>query len=338
MLKLVVEHIIFILGVLCIFSGCAKQGDILVLRGDYLRQEPPGDTPKVFAPDIISHGYHEHCLTISPDGNEMSWSTSSSDHNHYAVIYMKREHDIWQNPVIANFTLTPDDMAPRFSPDGKRLFFCSRHAVPNMADEKENFDIYYVEKSGDSWSDPVNLGGPVNTGNNEFAPSFSANGNVYFQYWGDSGEKSDIYFSRFESGQYQEPQRLEYGISAADYDGGPFISPDEDYLLFQSVRPENIGNHNTNLYLSFRDENDGWSRPINLGESINASGNPIHPMISPDGRYLFFATNSKRAHFELSGRTYTDLVREYQSVRNGYGTHYWVDAKIIEALKPDELK
>ncbi len=52
-----------------LFSVCAQYDDSNEITGPYLGQKPPGETPETFAPGLISHGYHEHCLTISPDGN-----------------------------------------------------------------------------------------------------------------------------------------------------------------------------------------------------------------------------------------------------------------------------
>ena len=49
--------------------SCSNEKDSSILKGNYLGQNLPGETPEVFAPGIISYGFHEHCLTISPDGN-----------------------------------------------------------------------------------------------------------------------------------------------------------------------------------------------------------------------------------------------------------------------------
>ena len=45
--------------------SCSNEKDFPVLTGDYLGQNPPGETLEVFASGIISHGFHKHCLTIS---------------------------------------------------------------------------------------------------------------------------------------------------------------------------------------------------------------------------------------------------------------------------------
>ncbi|MFC1725028.1 hypothetical protein ACFL4T_05325 [candidate division KSB1 bacterium] len=322
---------------LILFCFCAEQTDFPTLKGDYLGQKPPGMEPEVFAPGIISHGFHEHNLTISPDGDEMLFTTSSGDHKYYAIIYVKRKNNIWQKPEIAPFSGKYLDMGPRFSPDGKKIYFCSKRPVSEDMKENSNYDIWVIERREEAFSESVNLGSPVNTDKNEAFPSIAANGTIYFHYWEEKGSESDIFFSRFENGSYQEPERLEFGISTEHYEGSPFIAPDESYLLFQAIRPDGYGN-NTNIYISFKTKNNTWSKPVNIGKPVNPAGYPISPMISPDGKYFFFATNSTRESFQFSNRSYSELIKTFKSYRNGYGTIYWVDAKIIEKFKPENLK
>ena len=328
--------VILLLGII-LFLHCISTDDFPRLKGPYLGQKPPGQTPKVFAPGIISHGFHEHNLTISPNGDEMFFTTSSGDHKHYAIIHVQRKNNIWAKPEIASFSGNHSDMGPRFSPDGKKVYFCSKRPVPGSMEENSNYDLWVIDKHGESLSEPVHLGSPINTDKNEAFPSIAVNGTIYYHYWEEKGSESDIYFSRFKNGKYQRPQRLEFGISTEQYEGGPFIAPDESYLLFQAIRPDSY-HKNTNIYISYKNHDNTWNKPVNLGEAVNSSGYPISPMVSPDGKYLFFATNSTKDSFTYSGKSYSELIKLYKSHLNGYGTLWWVDAKIIDELKPNDLK
>jgi len=69
------------------------------------------------------------------------------------------------------------------------------------------------------------------------------------------------------------------------------------------------------LYITFQQSNGRWIEPINMGEGINSSAYDWVPYVTPDGKYFFF-----------------------NSMRSGSWDIYWVDAKIIEDLKPKELK
>ncbi|UCE07569.1 MAG: PD40 domain-containing protein, partial [bacterium] len=128
-----------------VILSCNSKDTFPVLKGPYLGQKPPGIMPEVFAPGIISHGFHEHNLTISPDGDEMFFTTSSGDHKHYAIIYVQRKNNIWAKPEIASFSGNHSDMGPRFSSDGKKVYFCSKRPVPGSMEENSNYDLWVID-------------------------------------------------------------------------------------------------------------------------------------------------------------------------------------------------
>ena len=77
------------------------------------------------------------------------------------------------------------------------------------------------------------------------------------------------------------------------------------------MRPDGYGDFD--LYVSYRKEDGTWTKAKNMGESINTPARESVSVVSPDGKYLFF-----------------------MSRRNGIGELFWVDANIIEALRPKE--
>jgi Tol biopolymer transport system component len=68
------------------------------------------------------------------------------------------------------------------------------------------------------------------------------------------------------------------------------------------------------LYISFQTKMGTWTEAINMGKIINSFVS-FSATVSPDGKFLFF--------FSLRDRDYR---------------FYWMDAKIIEQLKPKSLK
>ena len=80
-------------------------------------------------------------------------------------------------------------------------------------------------------------------------------------------------------------------------------------MVFDSNRPGGYGEFD--LYVSFRKTDDTWGEAVNLGPDINDESFANCACLSPDGKYLFYSHAN-------------DI--------------YWVDAKIIEYLKPEELK
>jgi hypothetical protein len=63
-------------------------------------------------------------------------------------------------------------------------------------------------------------------------------------------------------------------------------------------------------------------------------------MLSPDGKYLFFSSGrSIHPTYRETSITFGEKVRMMNAPGNGRNEDiYWVDAKIIEELKPKELK
>jgi Tol biopolymer transport system component len=285
----------------------------------------------------------------------MYYATSSSDHEVYVIVRVWQEGGVWRGPEIAPFSGEHMDMGPSFSPDGQTLYFTSRRPLPPRTTEdpsgdsaqaqKANrdrepakgrkFDIWRVDRVGDSghaWSEPVHLGSPVNTDANEIFPSVAADGTLYFQFYELRGGESDFYTSELVDGEYQQPVRLEYGISTEGYESHPAVAPDESYLLFQSTRPGGYGG--VDFYVSFRNDDGTWSEPTNLGEAISEPGNVISPMLSPDGKYVFFARNGPAEAFSFRGSSFTDLLGRLRGPENGYGCLYWVDAEVVYEVHP----
>jgi len=66
----------------------AQQKDFPRLAGPYLGQKPPGMTPEIFAPGIVSSEHQEHSsLAFSPDGNYLFFTkyTEGSHEDFYWV-------------------------------------------------------------------------------------------------------------------------------------------------------------------------------------------------------------------------------------------------------------
>ena len=120
-------------------------------------------------------------LALSSNSNEALFAAQNMVKDRSVLIYMKRKNEVWSEPKIASFSGKFHDMEPFFSKDGLRLYFVSNRPLDLRTSTPKDFDIWYVQREQLSapWSDPINLGAPINTKNNEFYPSVSANGNLY---------------------------------------------------------------------------------------------------------------------------------------------------------------
>jgi hypothetical protein len=95
-------------------------------------------------------------------------------------------------------------MHPSLSPNGKLLFFSS-----NRRDGQGGFDIYVCKKTGDTWSEPVNLGPLVNTPGHEVMPFYQSTGRLFFSSNRHPGlGKYDIYYTENVDGVWVTPVNL----------------------------------------------------------------------------------------------------------------------------------
>ena len=294
----------------------------------YLGQKPPGMMPEVFAPGIISKGFHELNISISPKGDEIFYVTSDRDYKLYNIIQLKKVNNQWMPPEVAPFSGFHIDNSLCFDADGNRLFFRSKRPPGGTGVNRNDGNFWVVEKTEGGWSPPVMLEGPVNTEKNELALSVAANDTIYFSAVYEPAHGGDIYYSKRKNGKYMLPEKLDWGISTKHGEGRPFISPDENYLLFQSDRPGSLGQND--IYVSFKKHDGSWGEPKNLGTPVNSEASDFAPSVSPDGKYLFFSSYRTMNPKNFQGKTYQELMSLYLDPRNGYATLFWVDAKIID--------
>jgi len=170
------------------------------------------------------------------------------------------------------------------------------------------------------------LSGPVNEkGNTEFI-SFAANGNLYFT--SDRNDTSfDVYRSRLVEGQYQPAESLGPAVNDGRYTIEAFVAPDESYILLGSFALDSLGN--ADLYISYNRGGD-WSKPVNLGSTINTRARDYSPRISPDGKYLVF---SSERGFPTDNReqpmTYDDFMQKTRGTMNGLGNIYRIPMEYV---------
>jgi hypothetical protein len=229
----------------------------------------------------------------------------------------------WSNPEVASFAGRYGDLEPAFSPDGQKLYFSSNR--PLNGTTAKDFDIWVTEKRGNQWQEPRNLGLPINTPMDEYYPSITRSGNLYFTAaYKNAIGKEDIYVSKWENGKYSEPLPMDTAINSKTYEFNAYVSPEEDLILFTSYgRPDDKGRGD--LYLSRKDKHGNWLPAINL-VALNSDRLDYCPFVSFDKKVIYFTS-------ERSGlsKTYADqavtlagLVKSYTSTQNGGGDIYWV--------------
>ncbi len=134
----------------------SQQGEFPKLSGPYLGQKPPGLTPEIFAPGIVStESAREFSGTFSPDGKEYYFFRFADG---AGMMVTRLIGDRWSEPRPASFNSKYIDNEPHITPDGKRMFFCSNRPFPGSGGQRIMTQVWVMERDGDTWGAPKHLG------------------------------------------------------------------------------------------------------------------------------------------------------------------------------------
>ena len=141
---------------------------------------------------------------------------------------------------------------------------------------------------------PVRLGPAINQFRKQYLPAVTAD-EQYFLYTGRAGatgdNDEDIYIAEKRPDGWSSPKPISEAVNTPDNEGAASISGDGKTLVFTACdRPDSKGS--CDLYISYR-IGDKWSRPVNLGGTVNSSGWDSQPSLSADGRTLYFASERR---------------------------------------------
>lgn len=301
------------------YNGIAQTTSV-----NYYNQIFPGKMPKLFAPGIISDGMANRDFAISPDDNEIFYTIQAKDFLASTIIYCKKVNGKWGKPEVASFSGKYKDLEATFSPDGTKVYFSSNRPS-SVTDSTDDFDIWYVTKEKGVWGNAVRLDDNVNSSKDEFYPSITKSGNLYFTLEAENGKgKEDIVVCNWVNGAYHKPESLPEAINTKGYEFNAFVDPDEKFILFTGYgRAGGLGGGD--LYLSKKDAAGNWQQTVQLPSSINSNKIDYCPFVTRDKKYLFFT--SSRAGEDLPFKTnknFAQIKTLLNAAGNGYDDIYWV--------------
>ena len=201
-------------------------------------------------------------------------------------------------------------MESYISPDGNRQFFTSNRPPSS------NTDIWMTDRApGSTWTSPVLLPGPVNSGSVDGSACVTNNGTLYFKSLRGGGTGGSIlYRSKPVGGVYSGVESLGNIIPTGPGESEPFMAPDESYLIF--ISETRTGGHGGwDLWISFRKPDSSYTSPVNMGPGVNTCDDEYGPRVTADGKYLFFTRENRGNTMDI----------------------YWASSGIIDSLKSTAL-
>jgi len=275
----------------------SKDKDSVVIESPYFGQKPPGITPEAFAPGIVSTDNWEAGGVFTPDLKEFYFIREVGETEEEKT--MKFMVYQYKDNKWRDSIISPRVGQPFISPDGGTM-----HLGRRYKERKENGD----------WSEIKNLDStlyniPI------MRLTVSAKGTYVFDAMGEGV----LRYSRIIEGKREDSKLFGEEINSGTANAHPFIAPDESYILWDGRRENGYGN--ADIYVSFKQKDGSWGKAINLGDKINTAASENGARVTPDGKYLFFNRSVGKV---MPTDKYEDV------------NMFWVDAKVIKTLKPNE--
>lgn len=190
-----------------------------------------------------------------------------------------------------------NEINPLIAPDGKTLYFARISHPNNTHGDKGSQDIWYadLDPASNKWGPARRMGFPLNKEEYNCAYSITPDGNTMLvkgQYANGNYETRGFSISKRTASGWSPPQKLDIpnyaGMSKGQFDCG-FMSADGKVLLMAFSEKKN--SKEDDIYVSFRQKDGSWSKPMNLGAEVNTGDTETTPFLAPDGATLYFSSN-----------------------------------------------
>lgn len=193
---------------------------------------------------------------------------------------------LWTLPELLFENIDAKDIgAANISADGSEIYFSSSA----LGDSYGSCDIYCVKFADGKWSAPNNINS-INTPEWESQPCLSVDGKeLYFVRGNKKLSTTDLFVSyKDDNGNWSKAERLNSKINTNGNERSPFIHYDGKTLYFSSDSHPGMGGYD--LFMSRRDANGEWSKPVNLGYPLNSLNDEMNLVVSNDAVKAFISS------------------------------------------------
>lgn len=226
---------------------------------------------------------------LMKDGNGLKIGNPQED------FYLSRKDSAgnWKKAVPLGLPVNTDENegAQTLSADGRVLIFtgCGR------TDGIGSCDLYISIQINGSWTVPVNMGEPVNSGAWESQPSLSADGRILYFVSNRKGGKGKMDICRAVKTSVSPDGIPLFGdvtnvseLNTFGDDHSPFIHPDGKTFYFATDGRPGLGG--SDIFVT-RLKDEKWTEPVNLGYPINTNRNEEGLVVEISGEKAWYTTD-----------------------------------------------
>ncbi|MBN1415168.1 MAG: PD40 domain-containing protein [Bacteroidales bacterium] len=191
-----------------------------------------------------------------------------------------------------------DEYWPSISAD-EQILVITRLTEGKFIHGNKQEDFYISNWTEEGWGPLREAGYPLNSPDNEGAQTISANGRrMVFTGCNrpDGLGRCDLYLSEKMGENWSIPVNIGTPVNSNFTETQPSLSADGKTMFFASDRPGGCGA--VDIWVCREGDDGKWTKPVNLGDTVNSSGNEMSPFIHPDGKTLYLASDG---HIGLGG-------------------------------------
>jgi hypothetical protein len=243
----------------------------------------------------------------------------------YAITNISSPIDVTFENIGKEVNSAFSDLGPYITPNKTELVFSSNRAEGNQCEKPRKqgytFDAYMSINKAGKWGRATNMGSSVNTPLNERVSSISSDGGIMFFYIDneESTKDGDIYVSTANGKTFNIPVSLKGLVNSGAEESNASISNDGSKLYFASDRAGGEGEKD--IYVAKKLPNGDWAEPKRLSNTINTIYNEDYPVIMPDDKTLYFASEGHNNYggYDIFKSEWVDTLNDWSTPENiGY--------------------
>lgn len=249
--------------------------------------------PEVFGADVLSGG-EVFRGSFAQDGRTFYFFKKiTSAEEDYRIFSSQLTNGKWSSPQQITLGGEYSDLYPSISKDGRRMVFVSYRPAPGDTSTKRNAYLWYVDKKGNEWGEPVFITSVNKFGHYHSWAEIGFDGNLYFRQTTPDWRGNQTFVSRWNGKEYTAPllveevERWKNWKSDVRIAGGSFSPDGKVVFLDTAARNPKTGKGASDIWVSFKTGNQ-WSEPKPLGADINSDGYDNFHFFSPNGKELYF--------------------------------------------------
>lgn len=252
----------------------------------------------------INTAASEYYPCMTADGQTLLFTRDVTDsrvrEGHQEDFYIAtRDGEGWSNAQpLREINTVQNEGAPTLSADGSLLIFTACEGIDGSfggdRTGQGSCDLFFSQRSGNTWSPAKNLGAGINTYEWESQPSFSADGRTLYFIRGrrtaEGIKGQDIFVSELnDEGRWTRPIPIIGKVNTPGEEESVMIHPDGRTLYFSSNGHTGMGG--LDIYVSHLQPDGTWGEPLNLGYPINTHRDENSILVTREGDIALFASN-----------------------------------------------